>query len=310
MTPPALSVVLTVVDGGAALQRCLTALLEQQGCPALEILVPWDSTIAPEIARRQADLGGTNAGRVRWIELGVPAAGGVITGAGRQHELFDRRRAAGLAAAQGEIVAIVEDRGVPRANWAATLTRLHRELPHAVIGGAVENGRRQTLNQAVYFCDFGRYQLPFDAGPRDYITDVNVSYKKTALDRTRDIWRDRYHEPLVHWALAREGEMLFLSPEIVVDQLRDNLTLTALIAERLAWGRLFGALRVRDTSLLRRLALIATAPIVPVVLFGRFLRDRLRKGTPIVTIARVSGAVMLLLTAWVIGETVGYLSNP
>ena len=210
MTRPVLSVVLTVVDGGHALRRCLAGLLSQQDAPALEIVIPIDSTLSSQrwmIEVRQAH----DRDPVRWLDLGTLPTSRPPMSATGQHELIDRRRAAGLAAARAELIAILEDRGVPEPTWAATAVRLHRELPHAVIGGAVENAQPGLLNRAVYLCDFGRYQRPFVAGPRLYVTDVNVTYKRPALELTRAIWRERYHEPLVHWASIEAGHTVFLA---------------------------------------------------------------------------------------------------
>jgi hypothetical protein len=229
--------------------------------------------------------------------------------AGGQHELFDRRRAAGLSAASGDLVAIVEDRGVPEPRWAETVIRLHQQLPHGVIGGAIENGRDRLLNWAVYFCDFGRYPRPFDAGPRAYVSDVNVSYKRTALVRTEALWRERYHEPIVHGALTRAGDTLFLSPALVVTQMRERLSLPALVSERLAWGRLFAATRVRDSTVTRRLVLAMLSPLLPLVLFTRLLRQQLAKKQPVTRLLAVAPVLLLLLTAWSMGETIGYLTR-
>jgi hypothetical protein len=298
-----LSVVVTIVDGGAALRRCLTALTSQAEAPPLELVVPYDSTLEA-VAEWSADFP-----TVTFVETGLAAGHRPPSSAREQHALIDRRRAVGLAAATGDLVGVIEDRGVPRPDWAATAVRLHRSLPNLAIGGAVENARDRSLNWAVYWCDFGRYQLPFERGPRHYLTDVNVVYKRQALERTRDIWRDKYHEPLVHWALEGDGETLLLTPELVVDQMRDGLTVTGLLEERVAWGRLFGSLRVRESSTVRRIALTAIAPLLPAVLFWRLLRDQIGKRTAPERLIRVAPAALLLLTAWALGEALGYATG-
>ena len=305
---PLLSVVLTVVDGGEALRRCLRALVTQAGAPAMEILVPYDSTSA-EVAAIVDEARREGAPAVRGVDLGQIQTQRPPLSAGGQHELIDRRRSAGLSAARGEFVGLLEDRGVPRPEWAATACRLHRELRHQVIGGAIENGREGVLSWAVYLCDFGRYQRPFSAGPRPYVSDVNVVYKRRALEQTREIWRERYHEPLVHWALERGGEALFLSPDLIVDQMRDRLSVIGLIPERIAWGRLFGALRARDAPLVKRIGLVVLSPFVPGVLFLRLARDRSsRRGWPR-RLGRVASAALLLMCAWAFGEAVGSLTG-
>jgi hypothetical protein len=298
-----LSVVVTIVDGGETLARCLAALLEQESPPPMDVIVPYDSTVPaiPALAARFP--------QVAFLELGAVRTARPPGGAAGQHELFDRRRAAGLAAASGDVVAILEDRGVPDADWAATVVQLHGMLPHRVIGGAVENGRDRLLNWAVYLCDFGRYQLPFEAGPREYVTDVNVSYKREALARTAALWRERYHEPIVHGALVRAGDTLFLSPAPVVRQMRDHVTLGRLLAERLAWGRLFAATRVRDSTARRRILLAALSPVLPLVLLARAARNQIARKQPIPRLLALSPALLLLLVAWSAGEAVGYLTR-
>lgn len=298
-----LSVVVTVVDGGEALRRCLAALTSQEGAPETEILVPVDAS-EPAVPGIVAEFPG-----VRLLELGdVPTAAPPKSPTG-QHELFDRRRSVGLAAARGEVVAILEDRGVPRPDWARTLSDLHAKSPHLVIGGAVEHGRDATLNWAVYFCDFGRYHLPFAAGPADYATDVNIGYKREALERTRDLWRDRYHETTVHWALQRDGARLQLEPSLVVVEQRDGLRLGSLVGERVAWGRLFAYTRAREAGLGKRIAWAVMSPVLPVVLLLRHARVQWGKRATFGKFLRAAPAMALLLAAWSFGETLGYVTG-
>ena len=292
----------TIVDAGAALERCLAGLSAQAAAPEMEILVPWDDTV-PGISALAAKHPG-----VRFLSLGKVPTQRDAKGPAGQHELFDRRRAAGLAAATGDLIAIVEDRGVPRPDWARILSALHERMPNAVIGGAIDHARDATLNWAVYFCDFGRYQSPFAAGPRDYVSDVNICYKRRAIDDTRELWRERYHETTVHWALQKQGEVLYLTPEFAVDQMRDGLTLSGCLSERIGWGRLFAYTRSRELSLVKRLVLAAASPLLPFVLFLRHLRGRLERHKDLGAFTRAAPATFLLLAAWSLGELLGYLT--
>ncbi len=299
----ALSIVVTVVDGGRALQACLHALYVQDTAEPLEVLVPFDATIA-EVGQLAERFPG-----VRWLDLGhVRTQRPAHTQAG-QHELFDRRRSAGLAAACGEKVAILEDRGIPRSDWARAALAIHAAKPNAVVGGAVENGVDRPLNWAVYFCDFGRYQLPLEHGPAAYATDVNVVYKREALDRTREHWKERYHETTVHWALQRAGETILLSPEPVVEQVRRKLRLSAVLVERYHWGRLFAYTRAREASNARRLCFAAGAPVLPFLLLARVVRDRIRRRAQVGLALRVMPLILLLQAAWCAGEFVGYATR-
>lgn len=295
---PRLSVVLTVVEGGAALRECLDALAAQADAPSMEVLLPFDATLG-DLSSEFGD-----HPLVRPLDMGHVATEQDPLGPAGQHELFDRRRARGLAEARGELVAILEDRGVPRTDWAATVDRLHQSQ-HLVIGGAVENGVDRLVNWAVYFCDFSRYQLPLAAGPAEWATDVNISYKREALERTRELWSGRYHETTVHWALQRDGVRLMLDPALVVDQRRTRTRLRDLLGERYHWGRLFAYTRARESSATRRILLAATAPLLPFLLLLRHARTQWTKRTRFGRYVAASPLVFALLAAWSFGEFVG-----
>ncbi len=300
-----LSVVVTVVDGAEALGRCLRALAAQVEPPDLEVVVPWDETIAA-IVRSVSP----RFPAVRLVAMGSLETRHPQASAAGLHELYDLRRAAGLAAATGELVAMLEDRSIPRADWTKTAVRLHGQLPHAVIGGVLACGRRGVVSTADYLCDFARYEPPVDEGPREYVSVCNVVYKRAALDRTRAMWQDRWYETKVHRALAREGHVLWLTPELVVDQVRhDGAGLGTLVAERLAWGRRFGAARAADVGRGRSLVYGLLAPVLPFVLFARLAAMQLRAERPLGRLLAAAPACLLLYACWGGGEMLGYLSR-
>jgi hypothetical protein len=228
--------------------------------------------------------------------------------AGAEHELYDRRTAYGLAMASGDVLAIVEDYGAPAPDWCERVLIAHQQ-PHGVIGGAVENEGSGNLNRAVYLLDFGRYQLPLAEGPADYLTDVNVSYKRSALESIRELWAQRYNEVVVHWALSSRGVTLWRDPRIIVCEDRGALRLSSLLRERVAWGRLFGATRARSVPLRRRVWLALASPALPVVLVGRALGGVFARGRERVHSLRVLPELALLAAAWSVGEALGYWSG-
>lgn len=175
-----LSVVITVVSGKQATAELLAHLCPQLDPKRSEIIVPFDRWSAeigeltsefPEVTFHLID--GLGAAESEQI-------------ASHQHRLYDRRRSAGLNLARGQIVAMTEDHAQPADDWVEQIVAAH-EQPYLAIGGAIENGVDAVLNRAVYFCDFGRYGRPFESGPAAYISDVNVAYKREALEATRAI---------------------------------------------------------------------------------------------------------------------------
>ena len=297
-----MSVVVTAVEGGDTLRAFLHALRAQVDAPALEILVPFDDS-RPDIGALASEFP-----EVRFFSIGAPTTTHPLASAGGQHELFDRRRAAGLKAASGELVGILEDRAPPRRNWCATMARLHASTVHAAIGGAIDCASSDTLNWAFHACDFSRYAPPFDAGTRTWISDVNVCYKRRAVELTRDLWHTRFHEPEVHWRLLERGETLFLTPEAAVDYRTRYTSLLGVLPERFGWARLFGHVRARHMSTLERLTLIAAGPLIPFVLFARHARTQQRRGFG-AQFWRSAPWMFPLLCAWSAGEVWGYVTR-
>jgi hypothetical protein len=300
---PELSVVVTVVEGGAALRRCLAALKAQEGAANVEVIVPYDDTI-PGVAELEARFEG-----FRFLPVGHIAAAGAGRDAYAEHVRYDCRRAAGLAAARGRLLAMVEDRGWPRPDWARTMIRLHRENPHGAIGGAIESGARSALGHAVFICDFGRYEPPVTAENPDFLSDINICYKREALESVRSLWQGRYQEAQVNWALRDQGAGLLLSAEPRVVQERDSLALGSMLLERIHWGRTYGQVRLRESARWKGVLMSAALPLLPPLLFLRHARSQLKKGHSIRELAGLSPALFVLLDAWALGECLGYLES-
>lgn len=294
---------MTVVDGGEALRELLRVLASQTVADRLEIIVPFDATIR-DVAEFMPDLPS-----VRFLPLGELAQQHDATSSAGQHELFDLRRAAGLAAATAPLVGMLEDRAHPEYDWAARMLALHDALPHAVIGGPIGTRAQDTLNWAYYACDFTRYAPPIERGPREFVSDVNLCYKRKALELTKSIWSTTYNEVKVHWELAACGETLYLSDAPIVWHRSRYVGVASLIGERFAWGRLFGAARAGHTSLIRRVLLTCVSPLIVPLLWARLARVHGRTQHGRARFVAASPVIALLQAAWVAGETWGVLTG-
>ncbi len=296
---PELSVIVTLVEGGQALTRCLDALLAQSSPPRMEILVPYDDSVA-HVGALESDYP-----HVRFLPLGALAAGQPRS-AFEEHELFDRRRAGGLRHARGRLLAMLEDRGWPRADWARRMVDAHARFPDAAIGGAIEGAAGDGLRWAAFICDFGRFQAPLDVADAAYVSDINICYKREPLERVRDVWRERYQETLVNDALRASGERLRLSDEPVVVQERGPISFPRMAAERLHWARVFAQARGRHAGRGLRLAWIAATPALPLLLYARHARREVRAGRDAYRFARTTPVMLALLALWSLGELIGY----
>ena len=299
---PILSVIVTIVGGTPYLHRCLDRLLPQTESRAIEVIVPYDSTA-----------NGIEELKIAFPQVVFSSMGVVKTDAppGTQqaaHEMFDRRTAAGLNVARGEILALLQDYGAPDPNWCEQVLEAHR-LPYGVIGGAVEHEGKGVLNWAVYFLDFGRYQLPLPEGPTDYLTDVNVSYKREALESVRYLWTERYKEVTVNWALSKKGVVLWQRPQIVVWQDRGKLSFRHLVVERFSWGRLFGCIRTREISPLARFFYVALSPGIPLILIARTAKKVFSTGRNRSNFMLSFPQLAAMTFCWCLGEFMGYLTG-
>jgi hypothetical protein len=298
-----LSVIVTVVSGKDALRDNLTVLSAQANEINVELIVPYDkwsndiSDLADEFPTVHFHL----------IEdLGLAASSDVSA---HQHRLYDRRRAVGLQLARGKVIAITEDHAVPSGDWCLQLVRLHKEMPYEVIGGAIENGLDRPMNWAWYYCDFGRYGRPFLDGETKYISDVNVSYKRRALDLVKDLYEDVYNETRIHWALRERRAKLFLDDRLVVFQMRPAMSIAEILRERIEWGMVFAETRGESFNLVRRLAFAIGTLFLPAILLSRVYLHMFRQKRTTTQIASSSPFVLLMLVGWSLGELIGYLSG-
>jgi hypothetical protein len=301
---PALTVVVTVVSDTSEqsdtkhLEGCLEALRQQVNAPHMEVLVTCD-----------ARLPGIKELEQRFPEAGFIAVEKLHTArSGPSREHHDELRGIGIRKARAPLIALIEDVGRPDPNWAGALVREHAQ-GYAAVGGAMENGIDRSLNWALYFGDFGRYQNPVPRGPSPYVSDANVCYKREALERVADAWPDSYNEARVHGALASRGETLALSPDVIVFQHRLNLNLVPVLVERYVWGRSFAAVRVQGMTAARRAVFAVLCPMLPFVLFLRQLRNVLRTKRNRAAFLWSSPVTALLDAVWSYGEFVGYVTG-
>jgi hypothetical protein len=267
-----------------------------------EVIVPYDrwSSAVGELSEEFSQV------RFHFItDLGAASSATVTS---HQHRLFDRRRAVGLSLARGRLVAMTEDYTIPADDWCLQITRAH-EQPYAVIGGAIDNAIDRPLNWALYYCDFGRYGRPLKPGKAEYASDVNIAYKRKALEATREVWSAAYHETTVHWALRTRGEVVFLDPSMVVYQNRPQMKMLQALRERCEWGRIFAETRRSVCTPLQRFCYAAVTGILPAVLLVRVLRNMLRQHRSYRQTAQALPLAALLLSAWAWGELSGYLAG-
>jgi len=217
-------------------------------------------------------------------------------------------RAAALQRASSPIVALTEDHCVPAPDWCARIRRAH-ERGYAVVGGCIEKLAPDTaLNWAIYLADYLRYAPPMAAGPVTHLSDCNVSYQRATLEGIAGLWKDEFHENVVHEALRRTGGTLWLEPEVVVRQKRRFNAGTAL-SDRFCFGRIFAASRLAGAPLDQRLLLLASTLALPALLILRVSRQVAGRRRHKIAFLRALPWLAALCSAWALGEFTGYLTG-
>lgn len=281
------SVAIVGICGADEVRRCLTAVTAQVPAPPAEIVVAYDPRLTD----------------MEQLEAEFPD---VVWHANRGQETPLELAAVALGASTGDVVALTEDHCVPAPDWLQGLTG-GLSPGRAAVGGVVEvEERADAVEWAFYFVDFFRYAPPVRPGPSRSLTVCNVAYRRKHLEAIRGAWSDFFHETAVNAALARRFGRLWITDRARVRMLR-RVRLADALAERYAFGRLFGATRTRFMPGWRRWLYAALAPGLPVLLLGRMARKAARRGLRR-RFARALPALVAMVLAWTLGEWLGYVT--
>ncbi|MGH7695874.1 MAG: glycosyltransferase [Gemmatimonadaceae bacterium] len=290
-TKPALSIVVVLFAGGEAIVRLLEALREQQGLSA-----PVEVIIA-------AAHGTVDARAVHAI---APQAR-LLRGPPGTHPA--QLRALGVAVASAPIVACTEDHCVPASDWCVRILAAHQG-PALAVGGAIRKLQPDAaIAWAAYLLEYARFMPPLQSGPAHYVSDCNVSYKRSMLTEIAATWHAAFHETSVHDALRQRGgaTSIVLDPTIVVFESRRPDAGTFL-AERFDHGRLFARLRAATYGPAGRLLYAAAALGLSPLLVLRAFTRAWRQPDARVGALRALPYLVAGSTCWSIGESVGAIT--
>lgn len=266
---PFFSVVVTDARGPAELERCVAA-------------------VRPQCERANAQL----------VVVAVDPASTLGT-----------RRAAGLARATGEWVAMTEPPCVPDPDWLERLM-VAAGPEVAILGGAVGNSRRTTARErAAFFAEYGLYggtevvRLP-DGTP--HVTAANAAYARRILGTVEAAFRANDAEPTLHIALRADGWSVRMVRDARV-MFDADAELIPAFRDRFAHGRAYGAtsasLRPAPARVLRALLSIAAVPLLAARI-GRAAEREARAD-----FFRSLPLTLVLLAGWALGESVGWLTE-
>ncbi|MBK5296482.1 MAG: glycosyltransferase [Vicinamibacteria bacterium] len=289
-----LSVVIGVHNAETVIAECLAALERQDGRAHAEIIVADSSTDGtPEIVRRQFP-------DVRLLHSDAPLA-------------LPQLRGRGIAAAQGEIIAVIDAYSIVDEGWILETLKAHDTHPHVVIGGSVdlhEACRRSVAAWAIYINEYGMFMPPVPHGETWILPGSNIAYKRRALFDAQDQPRfGDFWKTFANWDLESAGQPLLLVPGMGV-RLRKPISFLDFLRTRVDHGRCFGGMRVASRPLGERVVRAASCLLVPFVLQYRWSRAYLPKRRRLGVFLLTLPLQLLLFGTWAIGECVGYLRGP
>lgn len=289
---PCLSVVIASHNAAAVIADCLAALHPQAQREHAEIIVADSSTDGT------ADLVRARFPDVRLLRFSAPFT-------------IPRLRGEAIAAARGEIVAILDPYCVVADGWMSQLL-LQARGADRVIGGAVEldpSCATTLLRWATYLCEYAAFMPPLPEGPSDELTGNNIAYPRSVLGESADLAHTGFWKAFANWRLRKAGHQLWNASSLVV-RLNKPIPFAEFLRSRYHHGRCFAAMRVAGAVRTERWSRVLTVPLLPGLALWRQARSFWPKQRRRATFVLASPLLLLLHSTWAWGELWGYLRGP
>lgn len=283
MTVAGLSVVIASVNGMPYLGRCLDALAER--APGAEVVV---SDWTDEATRAEV--------RERWPSVKLLSFD--------EPKTIPELRAAGVFAATGPVVALIEDHCLVAPGWADRLEAAQAD-GREVAGGPIRNRATERIRDwAAFFCEYSAVMEPMPRGAVPGLPGMNVSYGPEALAAIDDLLREGRWETWLHPRLQERGFELWCEPDAVVEHDKD-FGLGEFLSQRYHYSRSYAGMRNSDLGARRVLYALGTPLLVP-LLYARMARNVFARGRARREFVLATPLVLLYVTIWALGEAVGY----
>jgi hypothetical protein len=285
------SIVVLVGDRRERAEDCLSSILSQARLQEAEILLI-------ECGRgTHPPLRGSEGAGVKRIEGPKPASSGLA-------------RAHAVRAAAAPIVAFLEEHVRAEPGWLGAVMEAHRS-PAAAIGAVMICGNPgEGVSDAIHLMNYSEY-LPSSPLREDLamLEGHNCTYKRDVLlsygDRLPLLMSN---EPLLHWRLREDGQVLQLNPAIRVIH-RNETKLRDICRGYFLWSVNFGDSRasIQAFTWWKRWAYVLGAPAVPFVRAARMARTayRQRNRDLFLTLLRFLPAILVAQLASALGQSVG-----
>jgi glycosyltransferase involved in cell wall biosynthesis len=286
-----ISVVIASIVGPPFIDECLESIREQARELAAEVIVVACGTA--EYASRLGD-------KFPWVQ---------VIHRGDRATVPELRRC-GVEAAQGAIVAIIEEHCLAAPDWLERAKEAHERGSYAAVGGPiVDYDYRRLRDWVVYFLEYNGYLPPWQDGEVNDLNGANIAYRRQVLLDHRELLREGYWEASLHPRLLIES-MKFLSVPRMVVHHRGPFNYGYYLQQRYWFSRAFAGSRSQNLAASKRLVYCLAAPIVPVLLLTRMARRVWQKRCAVGKFIQVLPLLVPAVTIYVAGECVGYLAGP
>ena len=282
------SVVVASWSGEAALRRSLESLLPQINDS--QVIVAFRGESPPVLAKER-----------RFCNVHFVTAP-------RDANVF-QLRSLGLREARGGLVALIEDHSVVSREWLQALNRAHA-AGSLICGGPIENDPESSgYDWALYLAEYGRFMPPLDEGETRIISGANISYDRETLWSCYTTWESFFYETDVNAALMDAGKQARMVPEALVTS-RLRMRFLEATKHLFEGGVHFGNFRATQSTLFARILWIIASPAIPFLTLFRIVRVTIeRQPWRFVKLIQASLYLIVLVCAWSLGETIGYLKQ-
>ena len=228
-------------------------------------------------------------------------------------ENMPRLKAHAIAAARGEVVAILDPWDAAPPDWIDEMLAGLEDPEVTAVGGAVElDGPPSPVNRAAYLFEYGAFNPPFNVGPTDgELPGNNLAVRRAVLRaQCADILDSvGFIKPFCQARLRERGGRLVMRPSLRVGHLTDH-RFGPFARRRFHYARCFGATRVRRSELTRALIYRAVAPLVPALLVYRHVTRARQHPANRRLLAGALPALVGICLVWGFGEWLGCWLGP
>ena len=219
-------------------------------------------------------------------------------------------RRIGVEHARGKAIAIIEEHCSAATDWLERALAALASGDYGAVGGpVVDYGYKRLRDWVVYFLEYHGALPPAPQGATENLNDANIAYPRALLIEHIGLLDDGYWPMTLHPTLLGKGSTLLSVPDMVVHH-RGPFNFGYYLGQRFLFSRAYAGVRAQKQSVVRRLAYIVLAPVVPFMMLARIASIVLAKGR---NVGRFVAALPLLsvsLVVMVAGEWLGCVAGP